>query len=48
MEEFRRLKNHVKGDFSFRGEEGLLVDNFRPTQPLNDRVIEASFQWEYL
>ncbi|XP_063951285.1 carbonic anhydrase-related protein-like isoform X1 [Lytechinus pictus] len=44
MEEFRRLKNHVKGDFSFRGEEGLLVDNFRPTQPLNDRTIEASFQ----
>ncbi|XP_072168751.1 carbonic anhydrase-related protein-like [Diadema setosum] len=44
MEEFRRLKNHVKGDFSFRGEEGLLVDNFRPTQPLNDRVVEASFQ----
>ncbi|XP_072013480.1 carbonic anhydrase-related protein-like isoform X2 [Amphiura filiformis] len=44
MEEFRRLKNHLKGEAPARGDEGFLVDNFRPTQPLNDRVVRASFQ----
>ncbi|KAF7246182.1 Carbonic anhydrase-related protein [Varanus komodoensis] len=44
MEEFRRLRTHVKGAELLEGCDGLLGDNFRPTQPLSDRVIRAAFQ----
>ncbi|XP_064641558.1 carbonic anhydrase-related protein-like isoform X2 [Lineus longissimus] len=44
IEEFRRLRTHHKGEQPVYGEDGALVDNFRPTQRLNDRVIHASFQ----
>uniref|UniRef100_A0A8C9QXE1 Carbonic anhydrase-related protein n=2 Tax=Scleropages formosus TaxID=113540 RepID=A0A8C9QXE1_SCLFO len=44
MEEFRRLRSHEKGVELMEGSDGLLGDNFRPTQPLNDRVIRAAFQ----
>ena len=43
IEEFRRLRTHHKGELPFQGEDGALVDNFRPTQPHNDRFIKASF-----
>ncbi|XP_070536616.1 carbonic anhydrase-related protein-like isoform X2 [Ptychodera flava] len=43
MEEFRRMRTHHKGESLSHGEDGILADNFRPTQPLNDRVIRASF-----
>ncbi|XP_074644170.1 carbonic anhydrase-related protein-like isoform X2 [Tubulanus polymorphus] len=44
MEEFRRLRTFHKGETPAVGEDGALVDNFRPTQPLNDRIVRASFQ----
>lgn len=45
IEEFRRLKNHMKGEQVGAGDEaGCLVDNFRPTQPLNKRTVWASFR----
>ncbi|CAH1779940.1 unnamed protein product [Owenia fusiformis] len=44
MEEFRRLRTYNKGETLATGEDGALVDNFRPTQPINDRIIRASFQ----
>ncbi|XP_038068664.1 carbonic anhydrase-related protein-like isoform X1 [Patiria miniata] len=44
MEEFRRLKNYPKGSHPAADDDGFLADNFRPTQPLNDRVVRASFQ----
>ncbi|XP_077993550.1 carbonic anhydrase-related protein-like [Glandiceps talaboti] len=43
MEEFRRLRTHHKGETPARGDDGMLADNFRPTQPLNDRIVKASF-----
>ncbi|XP_077868087.1 carbonic anhydrase-related protein-like [Saccoglossus kowalevskii] len=43
MEEFRRLRSHHKGETPARGDDGILADNFRPTQPLNDRIVRASF-----
>uniref|UniRef100_A0A670IIF6 Carbonic anhydrase 8 n=1 Tax=Podarcis muralis TaxID=64176 RepID=A0A670IIF6_PODMU len=44
IEEFRRLRTHVKGAELLEGSDGTLGDNFRPTQPLSDRVIRAAFQ----
>ncbi|XP_053876811.1 carbonic anhydrase-related protein isoform X2 [Malaclemys terrapin pileata] len=44
IEEFRRLRTHVKGAELLEGCDGMLGDNFRPTQPLSDRVIRAAFQ----
>ncbi|KAM4689455.1 carbonic anhydrase-related protein isoform 2-T5 [Discoglossus pictus] len=44
IEEFRRLKSHVKGADLQDGCDGILADNFRPTQPLSDRNIRAAFQ----
>ncbi|XP_074800438.1 carbonic anhydrase-related protein isoform X2 [Natator depressus] len=44
IEEFRRLRTHVKGAELLEGCDGILGDNFRPTQPLSDRVIKAAFQ----
>ncbi|CAH2285276.1 carbonic anhydrase-related [Pelobates cultripes] len=44
IEEFRRLRMHVKGADLEDGLDGILADNFRPTQPLNDRTIRAAFQ----
>ena len=44
IEEFRRLRSHVKGAELLEGNDGLLGDNFRPTQPLSDRVVRAAFQ----
>uniref|UniRef100_A0A8C5WU61 Carbonic anhydrase 8 n=1 Tax=Laticauda laticaudata TaxID=8630 RepID=A0A8C5WU61_LATLA len=44
IEEFRGLRNHIKGAELLEGCDGNLGDNFRPTQPLNDRVIKAAFQ----
>ena len=44
IEEFRRLRTYHKEEIPVKGEDGCLADNFRPTQPVNDRVIKASFQ----
>ncbi|KAB0397761.1 hypothetical protein E2I00_009861 [Balaenoptera physalus] len=44
IEEFRRLRTHAKGAELVEGCDGILGDNFRPTQPLSDRVIRAAFQ----
>ncbi|XP_014728558.1 PREDICTED: carbonic anhydrase-related protein [Sturnus vulgaris] len=44
IEEFRRLRTHVKGAELLEGSDGILGDNFRPTQPLSDRIIRAAFQ----
>ncbi|XP_033754979.1 carbonic anhydrase-related protein-like isoform X1 [Pecten maximus] len=44
IEEFRRLLCYCKGDSPGKGSSGRLVDNFRPVQPLNGRVVRASFQ----
>ncbi|MBN3283782.1 CAH8 protein, partial [Polyodon spathula] len=44
IEEFRRLRSHIKGAELPEGSDGLLGDNFRPTQPLSDRIIRAAFQ----
>ncbi|ELT96119.1 hypothetical protein CAPTEDRAFT_130369 [Capitella teleta] len=43
IEEFRRLRTHHKGELPPPEEDGALVDNFRPTQPVNGRRIVASF-----
>lgn len=43
LEAFRRLHSHAYG---YKGAEefgGKIVDNFRPTVPLNDRKVIASF-----
>ncbi|PVD20782.1 hypothetical protein C0Q70_18943 [Pomacea canaliculata] len=45
MEEFRRLKTHNRGEQPRPGDDGTMADNFRPTQPLNGRVVRASFQY---
>ncbi|XP_040027877.1 carbonic anhydrase-related protein isoform X2 [Gasterosteus aculeatus] len=44
IEEFRRLRSHVKGAELLEGNDGMLGDNFRPTQPLSDRTVRAAFQ----
>uniref|UniRef100_A0A3Q3G6Y7 Carbonic anhydrase VIII n=1 Tax=Labrus bergylta TaxID=56723 RepID=A0A3Q3G6Y7_9LABR len=44
IEEFRRLRSHTKGAELLEGNDGLLGDNFRPTQPLSDRTVRAAFQ----
>ncbi|XP_067385321.1 carbonic anhydrase-related protein isoform X4 [Channa argus] len=44
IEEFRRLRSHIKGAELAEGNDGLLGDNFRPTQPLSDRTVRAAFQ----
>ncbi|XP_051553117.1 carbonic anhydrase-related protein-like isoform X2 [Myxocyprinus asiaticus] len=44
IEEFRRLRSHIKGAELLEGNDGMLGDNFRPTQPLSDRVVRAAFQ----
>lgn len=44
IEEFRRLRSHIKGAELPEGNDGMLGDNFRPTQPLSDRVVRAAFQ----
>ncbi|XP_040210187.1 carbonic anhydrase-related protein [Rana temporaria] len=44
MEEFRRLRMHVKGADLEDESDGILADNFRPSQPLSDRIIRAAFQ----
>ncbi|XP_072267250.1 carbonic anhydrase-related protein isoform X2 [Pyxicephalus adspersus] len=44
IEEFRRLRMHVKGADLEDESDGILADNFRPTQPLSDRIIRAAFQ----
>ncbi|KAI4885720.1 hypothetical protein NFI96_017796 [Prochilodus magdalenae] len=41
IEEFRRLRSHVKGAELPEGNDGMLGDNFRPTQPLSDRKTEV-------
>ncbi|XP_069813650.1 carbonic anhydrase-related protein [Dendropsophus ebraccatus] len=44
MEDFRRLRMHIKGADLEDESDGILADNFRPTQPLSDRIIRAAFQ----
>lgn len=44
IEEFRRLRSHIKGAEVPEGNDGILGDNFRPTQPLSDRTVRAAFQ----
>ncbi|XP_067836232.1 carbonic anhydrase-related protein isoform X2 [Heptranchias perlo] len=44
IEEFRRVRSHIKGAELPEGCDGILGDNFRPTQPLSDRIIRAAFQ----
>ncbi|XP_071814294.1 carbonic anhydrase-related protein-like isoform X2 [Apostichopus japonicus] len=46
IEDFRRLKNHMKGEqlTPAGNDSGSLVDNFRPVQPLNKRIVWASFR----
>ncbi|KAG9355227.1 hypothetical protein JZ751_000065 [Albula glossodonta] len=44
IEEFRRLRSHIKGADLAEGSDGILGDNFRPTQPLSDRQVRAAFQ----
>lgn len=44
IEEFRRLRMHVKGADLEDESDGILADNFRPSQPLSDRIIRAAFQ----
>ncbi|KAJ8267902.1 hypothetical protein COCON_G00130740 [Conger conger] len=44
IEEFRRLRSHVKAAEPTDGSDGILGDNFRPTQPLSDRQVRAAFQ----
>ncbi|XP_073440052.1 carbonic anhydrase-related protein [Dendrobates tinctorius] len=44
MEEFRHLRMHIKGADLEDESDGILADNFRPTQPLSDRIIRAAFQ----
>ncbi|XP_033116269.1 carbonic anhydrase-related protein-like isoform X2 [Anneissia japonica] len=44
LENFRRMRTHLKGDVPSSEDDGHLVDNYRPTQPLNGRVVKASFQ----
>lgn len=44
IEEFRRLRSHLKGAELLEGNDGMLGDNFRPTQPLSDRTVRAAFQ----
>ncbi|XP_061694943.1 carbonic anhydrase-related protein isoform X2 [Syngnathoides biaculeatus] len=44
IEEFRRLRSHIKGAELPEGNDGMLGDNFRPTQPLSDRTVRAAFQ----
>lgn len=44
IEEFRRLRSHIKGAELLEGNDGLLGDNFRPTQPLSERTVRAAFQ----
>uniref|UniRef100_A0AAQ5YRC6 Carbonic anhydrase-related protein n=1 Tax=Amphiprion ocellaris TaxID=80972 RepID=A0AAQ5YRC6_AMPOC len=44
IEEFRRLRSHIKGAELLEGNDGMLGDNFRPTQPLSDRTVRAAFQ----
>ncbi|BFZ19872.1 hypothetical protein BsWGS_22911 [Bradybaena similaris] len=44
MENFRRLCTFVKGSHPHPGDDGFMADNFRPSQPLNGRVVRASFQ----
>ncbi|KAL0200542.1 hypothetical protein M9458_003729, partial [Cirrhinus mrigala] len=44
IEEFRRLRSHIKGAELPEGNDGMLGDNFRPTQPLSDRMVRAAFQ----
>ncbi|XP_023191818.1 carbonic anhydrase-related protein isoform X1 [Xiphophorus maculatus] len=44
IEEFRRLRSHIKGAELLEGNDGMLGDNFRPTQPLSDRIVRAAFQ----
>ncbi|KAG8442021.1 hypothetical protein GDO86_010986 [Hymenochirus boettgeri] len=44
IEEFRRLRTHTKGADLQDGCDGIMADNFRPTQPLSDRIIRAAFQ----
>ncbi|KAJ8302664.1 hypothetical protein KUTeg_019060, partial [Tegillarca granosa] len=38
VDDFRHLKTYAKGDKPPVGHDGKLVDNFRPVQPLNDRI----------
>ncbi|XP_013404020.1 carbonic anhydrase-related protein isoform X2 [Lingula anatina] len=44
IEEFRRLRTHAKNEMPHNSEDGIMADNYRPTQSLNKRVIRASFQ----
>ncbi|XP_046354462.2 carbonic anhydrase-related protein-like isoform X1 [Haliotis rufescens] len=44
IEEFRRLRTTSKGDILRVGDDGIMVDNFRPIQPLHGRKCRASFQ----
>ncbi|XP_032875667.1 carbonic anhydrase-related protein [Amblyraja radiata] len=44
IEEFRRVRSHIKGAELPEGCDGILGDNFRPTQPLSDRIIRSAFQ----
>ncbi|XP_041375797.1 carbonic anhydrase-related protein-like isoform X2 [Gigantopelta aegis] len=44
LEDFRRLRTITKGDQPRSGDDGMMVNNFRPTQPMADRVLRASFQ----
>nr|BAJ52887.1 carbonic anhydrase-related protein VIII [Pinctada fucata] len=44
VDDFRRLYLYQKGETPPGGAEGRLLDNFRPVQPLNDRIVRSSFQ----
>uniref|UniRef100_A0A0B6Y957 Alpha-carbonic anhydrase domain-containing protein n=1 Tax=Arion vulgaris TaxID=1028688 RepID=A0A0B6Y957_9EUPU len=44
MENFRRVCTFIKGSRPYPGDDGYMVDNFRSSQPLNSRVVRASFQ----
>ncbi|XP_050399643.1 carbonic anhydrase-related protein isoform X2 [Patella vulgata] len=43
LEEFRRLRTFPKGECPKTGEDGVMADNFRPTQKLGERRVRASF-----
>ncbi|KAF3858868.1 hypothetical protein F7725_012069 [Dissostichus mawsoni] len=45
IEEFRRLRSHFKGAELQEGNDGMLGDNFRPTQPLSDRTERGMKRW---
>jgi hypothetical protein len=44
MAAFRSLKQHIEGESMENEFHGHIVENYRPPQPLNDRVVRKSFE----